>query len=93
MIPTSPPPPRTDDNLKRDLKNFAEAGNSDEKKAKYYHNVIRPPILNVPIHQTAVPYLHIALGITKKHDQLLEDQCDEIDKQTAENKASSDKQV
>ncbi|KAK3774323.1 hypothetical protein RRG08_056370 [Elysia crispata] len=34
--PTNPPPPRTDDNLKRDLKNFAEAGNSDEKKAKYY---------------------------------------------------------
>ena len=63
---TNPPAQKMDDNLKRDLKNFAEAGNSDEKKAKYYHNVIRQAILNVPIHQTALPYLYIALGITKK---------------------------
>ena len=44
-------------------------------------------MLQVPIEQTAVPYLHITLGVVKKHDQLLEQRCDEIDQMIAEERA------
>ena len=38
---------------------------------------------------TAVPYLHILLGVVKKHQELLEQQCDEIDKQIGADMAHS----
>ena len=41
-------------------------------------------MLPLSITNTAVPYLHIMLGVVKKkHHQLLEQQCDKIDQQIA----------
>ena len=40
-------------------------------------------MLPLSITHTAVPYLHILLGVVKKHHQLLEQQCDKIDQQIA----------
>ncbi|KAK3745723.1 hypothetical protein RRG08_030533 [Elysia crispata] len=58
-------------------------GKGNLSKAKKYHNVIRSAMLPFSTTHTAVPYLHILLGVVKKHHELLEQQCDEIDKQIA----------
>ena len=81
--PTNPPKPRTDQNMADDFISFSTVGNSNLSKAKYFHNVIRSPMLPLSITHTAVPYLHILLGVVKKHHQLLEQQCDKIDQQIA----------
>ena len=74
---------RTDENIKADYAMFSTEGKGNSSKAKKYHNVIRSAMLPFPTTHTAVTYLHILLGVVKKHHELLEQQCNEVDKQIA----------
>ena len=81
---------RTEENMKKDLAAFHTQGKSKSSQAKYYNNVIRAPILPISLLQTAVPYLHILLGTVKNHHLLLEQQCDNIDRLIAAEKAEEE---
>ena len=43
-------------------------GAGDMKKAAAFDNVISYPLFKVPLCRICLPYLHIVLGIVKKHD-------------------------
>ena len=55
-----------------------------KKIAKLYNNVIRRPMVKFELSQVAPPYLHILLGIVKKHHTLLETASDSIDQKIAQ---------
>jgi hypothetical protein len=50
------------------------------KVASSYQNVIFLPLWNVELDQVCPPYLHILLGVTKRHHEMLEAECHIIDK-------------
>ena len=77
---TNLPIKRTKESMEKDLAAFLTQGNAKLSEAKHFNNVIRSPILSISLNQTVVPYLHILLGLVKNHQQLLEQQCDSIDK-------------
>ena len=66
---------------------------SKMKVAKLHNNAIRWPIVHIELDCVALPCLHILLGITKKHHDLLEDECHSLDKLIAESLAASGKQT
>ena len=68
-------------NIKRDNMRYR---NSSKHIAKLHNNAIRRPLLDIELDQVAPPYLHILLGITKKHHDLLEEQCNCLDKEISE---------
>jgi len=70
--------PRTVANIKRDYGKYQRHG-KQKKKAKMCNNVTSRPILNIPLVQVTPPYLHILLGVTKKHHVLLEESCHSLD--------------
>ncbi|XP_070178247.1 uncharacterized protein [Littorina saxatilis] len=82
--PTEQPevPQRTLLNIKNDHRRFVRAGR-DKKKAKAYNNAIHYPLFDLQLTQVAPPYLHILLGIVKKHHVLLEHECHKLDKTIA----------
>ena len=75
-------PSRSLASLRRDNKNFVKAG-CHKEQAKQYHNVTTQPIWDINLDNVTPPYLHILLGIVKKHHDLLEDRCHNLDKQLA----------
>ena len=51
---------------------------------------MRRPLVNIELDHVAPPYLHILLGITKKHHDLLEDECSHsLDKVIGQSLAAS----
>lgn len=68
--------------IKRDYKRYSRAGKK-KKDAQLYNNVVRKPVLDIELEQVTPPYLHILLGIVKKHHDLLEEQCHKLDEQIA----------
>ncbi|KAL8570149.1 hypothetical protein ACOMHN_030946 [Nucella lapillus] len=81
--------PRSVVQIKRDYKQYRRAGKK-KKDAQLFNNVVRHPVIDVELEQVAPPYLHILLGIVKKHHDLLEDQCHKLDQQVARSVASGD---
>ena len=63
---------------KRDHEKFEAAG-SQLKLASSYNNVIHKPLLDIHISHVSPPYLHILLGIVKKHHDLFENDLHELD--------------
>ena len=63
--------------------NFEQFENSGKKlkNAKDYFNVINRPILAIDIDMVCPPYLHILLGIVKKHHDLYMIQINKIDEE------------
>ena len=57
---------RTIENMIRNCNEFQTEGECDLKKAKHYNNIIRQPLLPIPLDHIAPPYLHFTLGIAKK---------------------------
>ena len=51
----------------------------DQDYAKNFHNCVNRPMINIDIDHVAPPYLHILLGIMKRHHELLESTADELD--------------
>jgi biotin operon repressor len=70
-------------NLKLDHTVF-EGHGSKKEKAKDCYNVVGTPIWNIDISNVCPPYLHLLLGIVKKHHDNLLDDCHQIDKQIAD---------
>ncbi len=77
---------RTLEQLKKDYAEFKKAGCPIKKQSKYF-NVISHPLINISICNVCIPYLHILLGICKKHFDLLEIECLGLEKILAEYRA------
>ena len=82
-------PKRTITSIKSDRQLFRHHGN-EIKTAKAFNNAIHDPFFDVPLSQVAPPYLHILLGLGKKHHSLLEKECHALDRKIAETLAESD---
>jgi hypothetical protein len=79
---------RTIQNIKETYNKFIDEVQGDKKKQSKYYNVINEPILDIdPAEQVCPPYLHILLGIVKKHHDLLEKECHNLDCLIAAEKA------
>ena len=76
---------RTYKNIEKDNRAYVKAG-GQIKNAKAYNNAIHKPLLKIDqdFMQVTPPYLHLLLGIVKKHHTLLEQQCNDLDKKIAE---------
>lgn len=70
--------PRTLENVIQDHAAFIQNGANIKEQSKF-HNAVHSPILSIPVNTICPPYLHILLGITKKHHDLMEAQCHQID--------------
>ena len=51
----------------------------DLKNQSLFRNVIHEPLLHIEPNKFCIPYLHILLGLVKKHHGLLEIACNDID--------------
>ena len=56
--------------LKKQNALFRTKGKRLKKNAAKYENAIHTPIWDIRINQVCPPYLHILLGITKRHHDL-----------------------
>ena len=78
------PRKRTLENLKERHEEFMEKGHGDKKKcAKQNMNVILPSVWDIPLDSVAPPYLHILLGVVRKHHDLLQKEVYKLDKRIA----------
>ena len=69
-------PPRTTSSQHQQYQSFVNGGHGNIDDAKYYGNVIHPPLISTEIHQHLAPLpLHILLGTTKKAIDILTDMC------------------
>ena len=66
-----------------------------QKKCKAYQfqNCVNEPIWDVKVSHCAPPYLHIVLGVVKKHHDLLVNDCHNLDIALAEEYSSDEKQM
>ena len=73
-------PPRTTASQHHQYQSFITGGHGNIDDAKYYGNVIHPPLISTEIHQHLDPLpLHILLGTTKKAIDILTNMCIEHD--------------
>ena len=63
--------------------NFIWKGEQDIRLASSYHNIIHEPLWKISIQNVCPPYLHILVGIVKKHHNLLERDLHEVDLEIA----------
>ena len=70
---------RTLDSITAEYKRFKKDG-KNVKNAKLHSNVVRRPLVDIEVDHVCPPYLHLLLGITLKHNNLLEDECHKLDK-------------
>ena len=71
------------ENIKRDHRKYLLAGNK-KKQAKSFNNVVFYPVWDIKLTQITLQYLHLNLGIVKKHHDLLEQECHKLDKLIAQ---------
>ena len=76
-------PQRTLGRIKRNYEQFSQEGEGKRVNARNYNNVIHCPLWHVLIKNVCPPYLHIMLGIIKKHHELLEEACHLLDEAIA----------
>ena len=81
-------------NIKKDNRAYRRAG-SKKKNAKAYNNVIHQPLLKIDenLLQVTPPYLHLLLGIAKKHHTLLEHDCHHLDKEIAKHIVEEERDI
>ncbi|XP_030828702.1 uncharacterized protein LOC105439624 isoform X2 [Strongylocentrotus purpuratus] len=70
---------RTLATLEEHLHQFQHSGS---KSAKDHFNVVRQPLVTIPIDQVCPPGLHISLGLFLKHFNSMEKACHQLDIQT-----------
>ena len=85
-------PVRSLQNIKSDHMKYHKAG-SKKQTAKAYNNVTLAPVWDIELQHVAPPYLHLLLGITKKHHLLLEKECHTLDEEIAKALAKEDSPV
>ena len=71
-------------NMKKHHKDFKTKGKGKLSAASSYKNCIHEPLLDINISHVCPPYLHILLGIVKKHNDLLEERVHQVEEQIAE---------
>ena len=76
--------------MKQDHREFKTKAKGKKTKAALYHNCIRDPLWDVPVRYVCPPYLHILLGIVKRHHDLLESACHDLDASIAKDMAKAD---
>ena len=65
--------------LKISHQKFSKIAKFKKSMASQFDNCITEPIWDIPIDHVAPPYLHVLLGIVKKHHDMLVDTCHRID--------------
>ena len=71
--------PRTLESIKENCDKWEMETNADKKRASEYYNCVHRPMINIDLDRVVPPYLHILLGIMKKHHELLEIAADKLD--------------
>ena len=71
-------PKRTVQNIRKDYRKYLRTG-CNRKKAKSCNNVVQCPVWDIELTHVSPPYLHILLGVVKKHHLLLEQACHDLD--------------
>ena len=84
---SSKAPSRTLAMLKDDHRSYKREGKGKKSEASSYNNVVHRPLWDIQLERVCPPYLHILLGIVKKHHDLLVEACHQIDKSIAEDLA------
>ena len=79
--------------LRRDYRRFMRSGRGNKQHAKRFNNVVSRAVWNIPLRQVCPPYLHILLGIVKKHHEMLESACHDLDLKIAEDLAQTSDQI
>ena len=79
--------------LRRDYRRFMRSGRGNKQHAKRFNNVVSRPVWNIQLRQVCPPYLHILLLIVKKHHQMLESACHDLDLKIAEDLAQTSDQI
>ena len=70
---------RSLEDLKAQNDIFVRKFKEDKKQAARCYNCIQLPLLDISLTHICPPYLHILLGLVKKHHNLLEDAVHELD--------------
>ena len=65
--------------IKRDPNRLLKYGKGKIASAKRFHNCVRSPLLDIEPSQVVPPYLHILLGVTLRHHNMLEDSAHQLD--------------
>ena len=81
---------QTIESIRSDNASFRIEGDSNKSKASKFNNCINKPLWNIAIDHVCPPYLHILLGVIKKHHDLLEEATHQIDKAIAVDLANSE---
>ena len=77
------PRPRTLATLQKDHDDYVASG-CDKSKVQYFNNCVEKLIWNMfEITRVVPPYLHVHLGIVKKHDALLEVKANKLNQELA----------
>ena len=84
---------RTLKTLDEDYNRFCTECNKKKEKVSQFNNVLHPPLWRIPLARVCPPYLHILLGVVKKHHDLLEEHCHKIDLAIAQELASKQNNV
>ena len=71
--------PQTLSMIKRDHHRFMTYGKGKIASAKRFHNCVRSPLLDIERSQVVPSYLHILLGVTLMHHNMLEDSAHQLD--------------
>lgn len=79
--------------IKRFVHLFQTTGKGKKNKAAEYFNCIKIPIMNFPLTNVCPPYLHILLGVVKRHHVLLEIECNKLDTTIAWHIARSNREL
>ena len=77
-------PQRSLESIKQDFKRFQRLGQGKGKLASKFNNVCNLPIWDILLCSVCPPYLHILLGTTQKHHELLETECHKLDVKIAQ---------
>ena len=75
---------RTLKSLRKDHRQFLRHGKGKKGNAKKFNNVMTGAVWRISINHVCPPYLHILLGIVKRHHDMLEKECHSIDLQIAD---------
>ena len=71
-------------NMNKHHKDFKTKGKGKLSAASSYKYCIHEPLLDINISHVCPPYLHILLGIVKKHNDLLEERVHQVEEEIAE---------
>ena len=68
----------------KDNETFINNGKGNRDLEGNFNNVIHKPLWNIGLSHACLPYLHILLGIVKKHHDIFEQELHQIDIELAE---------